>query len=170
MNPRFISFHYILKNKAGEVLDSSHDGEPMTYIEGQQQIIPGLENGMKNCRAGEKKKVVVEAGDAYGERDERLVMRVPLAELPKGSKVEEGVEYQVKLEDESSHVFRVTGVNQTHATLDGNHPLASEDLFFDVEVKEAREATKAEMDAAAEESCCDHDHEDGDHDHGGHTN
>ena len=70
-------------------------------------------------------------------------MQVPLADLP-NKKVEEGQEYHVALDDDSTHVFRVTGVSKTHATLDGNHPLASEDLHFAVEVKEARPATKEE--------------------------
>lgn len=165
MNPRFISFHYVLKNQAGELLDSSHEGEPMTYIEGEEQIVPGLEKQMKNVNKGDKKKVVVNAVDAYGERDDRLVMQVPLTDLPNSGKIEEGTEYRVQLDDESSHVFRVTGFNETHATLDGNHPLASVDLHFDVEVKEAREATDQEMsDAEESQACCDHDHE-GEHDH-----
>lgn len=149
MTVRRVSFHYVLKDKAGKVLDSSHGGEPMDFIEGVGQIIPGLESGLKGSKTGEKRQVTVSAGEGYGPRDERLVMEVPLTELPSASKIKVGMAYDISLSEDSSHVFRVIEVSKTHATLDGNHPLAGQDLYFDVEVKEAREATKEEIEQAA---------------------
>lgn len=170
MTPRLISFHYVLKDRAGKVLDSSDGGDPMTFVEGVGQIIPGLEEGLKALKIGDKKHIMVEADQAYGNRDERLVMEVPLGELPEAEKVTIGMAYDIELSDDASHVFRVTSLNKTHATLDGNHPLAGQDLFFDVEVKVARAATKDEIaEAEAEED--EDDHENCGHDHGpeGHT-
>src|ERR1700744_895713 len=100
MSSRFISFHYTLKNKAGEVIDSSHEGEPMTYIEGASQIIPGLEDGIEGLGTGAKKQIFVPAEDAYGDRDERLVMEVPLKELPQKEKIEVGTQFDVELSDD----------------------------------------------------------------------
>jgi FKBP-type peptidyl-prolyl cis-trans isomerase SlyD len=168
MISRFISFHYTLKDKAGKEIDSSHDGDPMTYVEGASQIIPGLESGIQGLKTGDKKKIMVPAEDAYGARDERLVMEVPLTELPQKEKIKVGTQFDVELQDDTSHVFQVTKITSTHATLDGNHPLAGEDLFFDVEVKEARKATKEELSAAeeaAKQMDSGHDHGDGEHCH-----
>ncbi len=169
MPSRKISFHYTLKDKAGTQLDSSEGGEPMSYVEGVGQIIPGLEEALKTLKAGDKKTLMVEAEQGYGNRDERLVMEVPLAELPQEEKVKVGMAYDIELSEDSSHVFRVTELSKTHATLDGNHPLAGKDLYFDVDIQEARTATKEEIDAAEfdaeEEEGCGHDHGSGEHCH-----
>lgn len=169
MSTRRVSFHYTLKDGTGNVLDSSQGGDPLTFVEGIGQIIPGLEAGLKSLKAGDKKHIKVEAEAAYGSRDERLVMEVPLGELPQSDRVKVGMAYDIELSDDASHVFRVTNVSKTHATLDGNHPLAGQDLFFDVEVKDARTATQKEIEEAEAEA--EDDHEGCDHDHGpgGHT-
>lgn len=161
MSERFVSFHYVLKNEQGEELDSSRDGEPMSFVEGTGQIIPGLETGLAQLKPGDKKRIVVPAEDAYGERDERLVMEVPLTELPQAEKIKIGTQFDVELTNDSSHVFRVTELDDSTATLDGNHALAGMDLYFDVEVKEARLATDDEKKAAIAEATCGHDHGDG---------
>lgn len=171
MSARRVSFHYTLKDKAGKILDTSHGGEPMTFVEGIGQIIPGLEKSMKGLNTGDKKQIPVEAAEAYGMRDERLVMEVPMEDLPQSEAVKVGMAYDIEVSDDASHVFRVTKVTSTHVTLDGNHPLAGQDLFFDVAVSEARAATKEEIEAAEaeeeeeEEGCCDHDHGPGGHTH-----
>lgn len=149
MSVRRVSFHYVLKDRAGKVLDTSHDSEPMSFIEGVGQIIPGLETGLKGLKTGEKRHVTVSAGEGYGARDERLVMEVLLTELPTSEKIKVGMAYDISLTEDTPHVFRVTQVTKTHATLDGNHPLAGQSLFFDVEVKEARDATTDEIEEAA---------------------
>lgn len=162
MKPRSVTFHYNLKDKAGTPVDSSYDGEPMNYVEGASQIIPGLEYALRDCKTGDKRQITVASKDAYGDRDERLVIDVPFDNLPQGNKTEVGQEFTVELSDDLMRQFRVTSVTETHAKLDGNHPMAGMDLYFDVEVKEAREATQAEIDAAAEEEDEDeHEHHDG---------
>jgi FKBP-type peptidyl-prolyl cis-trans isomerase SlyD len=142
MNPRVVTFHYTLTDPAGKTLDSSAGLEPMTYMEGAQQIIPGLEKQMQPLKAGDKKKVQVPAAEAYGPRDERFVMNVPLDRLPKTLKI--GQQFTITA-DGNSPPFTVTAVTATHATLDGNHPLAGVDLSFNVEIVEVREATAEEM-------------------------
>ena len=151
--PRSVSINYTLRNHAGEMLDSSSDGEPLQYVEGTSQIIPGLENALVNSVVGDKKKIVIAPADAYGDRDDRLVMSVPVEEFPNRDTVSIGQQYSVELADDSPHPFHVTEVSGTHITLDGNHPLAGQDLYFEVEVIEAREATAEEL--AASDDCGD---------------
>lgn len=142
MNPRVVTFHYTLTDPAGKTLDSSVGMEPMTYMEGSQQIIPGLEDQIKSLKAKDKKKLKVAAADAYGMRDERFILNVPLDRLPKTIQI--GQQFQIN-NDPNSPPFAVTSVTATHAVLDGNHPLAGVDLTFDVEIVEIREATAEEV-------------------------
>ena len=136
MNPRVVSFHYTLTDSSGKTIDSSVGQEPMTYREGGQQIIPGLERRIQALGAKDKKKIQVPAAEAYGLRDERLVMNVPLERMPtKDLKV--GQKFQIN-NDPNSPPFVVTGMTPTHVILDGNHPLAGVDLTFDVEIIQVR--------------------------------
>lgn len=143
MSPRVISIHYTLTDKSGQTIDSSVGQEPLSYIEGGQQIIPGLEKQIQPLKTKDKKKIEVPADEAYGVRDERFVLEVPLDRLPVKN-LQIGQQFQVS-EDPNSPPFMVTQVTATHAILDANHPLAGMDLTFDVEVVEIREATSEEL-------------------------
>ena len=140
MSAKVFSFHYTLTNAAGEILDSSDGREPLVFMEGAGQIIPGLESELVRLNAGEKKKVEVQAADAYGEHDPKKLIEVPLDKLPK-----ENIELGDQFHADGQHTpFTVTGISETHATLDGNHPLAGMNLTFNVEVTGVREATLEE--------------------------
>lgn len=153
MKRRLIEFDYLLKNTAGEVLDNSKEdnGEPMRYVEGSKQIIPGLESRLKDLKKGDKKEIKVPASEAYGEREDKLVIEVPLDQFPANQKVTVGLAVEIEVAENYYHAFTVTKVAGTVATLDGNHELAGEDLFFSVEVREAREATADEIAESEEE-------------------
>jgi FKBP-type peptidyl-prolyl cis-trans isomerase SlyD len=141
MSAKVFAFHYTLTNPAGQVLDSSAGREPLFFMAGAGQIIPGLESVLVQLNAGDKKKVEVKAADAYGEHDPEKLIEVPLDKLPK-EKVEIGDQFQAG----NQHApLTVTSVTETHATLDANHPLAGVDLTFDVEVTEIRDATEEEL-------------------------
>ncbi|HRK02577.1 MAG TPA: peptidylprolyl isomerase [Oligoflexia bacterium] len=145
---RVVSFHYVLKNKSGELLDSSSGGEPMTYLEGSGQIIPGLESQLKSCASGDKKKVEVKAKDAYGEKDSELAFDVPRTQFPPNEDIQVGMQFKIGgpgSDQEASPVFTVVKTSATHVSVDGNHPLAGQDLFFDVEIVEIRAATPEEL-------------------------
>ena len=116
------------------------DGEAMRYVEGSNQIIPGLESRMKGLKKGDKKEITVPAAEAYGQREEKLVIEVPLDQFPANQKVTVGLEVEIEVAENYFHPFTVTKLSKSSATLDGNHELAGMDLFFSVEVKEAREA------------------------------
>lgn len=143
MSTRVLAFHYVLSNRSGEVLDSSRQGEPFQVMEGSRQILPGLEEALFKMKLGEKKKVQLDASNAYGQKDEKLKMKVsrkklPAGELKIGSRFTGGP-------GPNAPVFTVTQIEGEDVFLDGNHPLAGVDLTFEVEVMEMREATAEEM-------------------------
>ena len=142
--PKVVSFHYTLKDSSGTVLESSFGDEPLSYLEGVGQIIPGLESQIKGLKKGDKKSVHVKAVDAYGEHEKELIVEVPRDQIPKKD-VAVGDKFHADSGQGHTQVVTVTGVSDQHITVDGNHPLAGQDLQFDVEISEVREATKDEL-------------------------
>ncbi len=143
MNQRVISFHYKLTDDTGALLDASEADEPLAFLEGGENIIPGLEAVLITLKKGDKKKVSVPSADAYGERNEELIVQVPRDELPT-KKIEVGDIFSGG-DEEQTLPFTVIEVTDTEVTLDGNHPLAGQDLTFDVEIVDIREATAEEL-------------------------
>ncbi len=144
LNPRVVSFHYTLKNKAGEQLESSFGAEPLMFLEGSGQIIPGLEQAIKDLKPGDKKTITVAAAEAYGEIEPDMIVEVPKDKLPKPD-VAVGDRFHADAGDGHAQVVQVTKVSDTTVTIDGNHPLAGQDLTFEVEIDSTREATKDEL-------------------------
>jgi FKBP-type peptidyl-prolyl cis-trans isomerase SlyD len=142
---KVVSLHYTLSLANGEIIDSSRGGEPFTFLVGHQQIIPGLEAGLMGMQEGEKKTVQVAAKDAYGERDENLVQTVDRSLIPETIELYEGLVLSGR--SESGHEIEVVvkSFNDREVVLDMNHPLAGEDLTFDVEILEIRDATPEEL-------------------------
>jgi len=143
MSPRVISFHYTLTSSRGEVLDSSRGQEPLTFLEGGGQIIPGLESRMQELKGGEQRKIEVPAAEAYGERDEAMQLQIPKENL-NGQEVQVGDQLQSSQYPDGP-ALTVIDISDSTVTLDANHPLAGEDLTFDVEITEIREATGEEL-------------------------
>lgn len=135
-----IEFHYTLRNTAGEVLDQSGD-TPFTCLTGVEQIVPGLEKVLVTMKAGEQRQVAVPAEEGYGERNEELLMKVERAKLPKELDLEEGA----MLQGPGGEIVTVMGGDATHVFLDANHPLAGENLNFDVTIVSTRPATPEEV-------------------------
>ena len=142
MKRKVISFNYTLKDNQGQVLDSSTDG-PLAFLEGAQQIIPALEEQLKGMLIGQKKNVKLQAKDAYGIVEPKMIMEVPKQELSHLS-IEVGSFLQLQLSDQVK-VVRVSKITDEKVTLDGNHPLAGVDLEFDVEMVDLRDATPEEL-------------------------
>jgi FKBP-type peptidyl-prolyl cis-trans isomerase SlyD len=142
--PKVVTFHYTLKDSKGTQLESSFGDEPMSYLEGVGQVIPGLEDQMHGLQKGDKKTINVKAADAYGEVEQDMIVQVPRAQLPKKDIVV-GDQFHADSGHGHVQVVTVTGLNDTHVTVDGNHPLAGQDLNFDVEVVDVRDATKDEI-------------------------
>lgn len=152
MKNRVVSIHYTLKNASGEVLDTSREtNEPLEYVEGHGQIINGLESEVAKLKTGDKKKVTVQAKDAYGTHDKKLILEIPKGQFPKDEKIEVGDQFRMTLPNSKPRIFTVTEIKTEHIAVDGNHPLAGEDLYFDVEVMATREATKEDLEGG---ECC----------------
>lgn len=150
-----VSLHYTLKDDSGEVLDSSSGREPLSYLHGHGNIIPGLEKALEGTSVGHRSNVAVAAADAYGETNPDLVFEAPKEQFPADMELAEGA--RVYAEGPDGPVsFTVVRLTESGAVLDGNHPLAGKRLHFDVEVVEIRPATKEELA---------HGHVHGAHDH-----
>lgn len=155
---RVIGFHYTLTDKSGTTLDSSIGDEALYFLEGTQQIIPGLESVLALMNVGDKKKIEVKAQDAYGDINPELVVKVKKTQFPPGAELQVGDQFQVN-NDAHSPVFTIMAVDTEEVTVDGNHPMAGKDLFFDVEIVGMREASEEEIA---------HGHAHGAHGHGHH--
>ena len=135
----------------GEVVDTSEDGDPIIFLQGAGQIIPGLEKAIYGLTAGDKKSVTVSPEDGYGEIDPDSIVEVPKDEFPEDFPLELGVEITVNTEDEDDESLEeemeatIIAINEDTVTLDFNHPLAGKSLNFDVNILEVREATPEEI-------------------------
>jgi FKBP-type peptidyl-prolyl cis-trans isomerase SlyD len=139
-----VLIHYTLKNDSGAVLDSSAGGEPLAYIQGHGNLVPGLEKALEGKASGSTVAVILAPADGYGVRDEALVQRVPKRSLQGAGEIRKGMQFQARTED-GMRLFTVTGIAGDMVTLDGNHPLADQTLHFDVEVVSVRDATTEEL-------------------------
>jgi len=139
-----VSIHYTLTNKAGEKLDSSIGSEPLTYLHGAGNIIPGLENALADKTVGDKLTVTIEPEEAYGERNEEHIQTVPREMFQGIDNIEVGMQFQADSSNGPA-VVTITAVEGDQVSIDGNHPLAGEQLTFDVEITEIRSATETEM-------------------------
>jgi FKBP-type peptidyl-prolyl cis-trans isomerase SlyD len=137
-------FHYTLTNDAGETLDSSAGREPLPYLHGGGNIVPGLEKALTGKKAGDKLKVDVTPEDGYGPRVEALVQVVPKSAFEGVADLKPGMQFQAESNMGPVSVV-VTDVTGDNVTVDGNHPLAGQTLHFDVEITEVREATTEEV-------------------------
>lgn len=141
---RVVTIHYTLKNDAGTVLDSSAGGEPLAYIQGHGNLVAGLEKALEGKQDGNTLQVVVAPADGYGVHDAALIQRVPKRALQGAGEIKKGMQFQARTDD-GMRLFTVTAVVGDMVTLDGNHPLADQNLHFDVEVVSVREATSEEL-------------------------
>ncbi len=139
-----VLIHYTLKDDSGAVLDSSAGGEPLAYIQGHGNLVPGLEKALEGKQGGNTVAVTLSPAEGYGTRDEALVQRVPKRSLQGSGEIRKGMQFQART-DSGMRVFTVTTVAGDMVTLDGNHPLADQTLHFDVEVVSVREATAEEL-------------------------
>lgn len=143
-NDLVIAINYTLTNAAGEVLDQSDEGQPMEYLHGAENIIPGLENALTGKAAGDKIQVTIQPEDAYGAHEAEMVQQVPSEMFQGVDKVEPGMAFQSAGPDGQPMMITVTAVEDEMVTIDGNHPLAGQVLNFDVEIASVREATDDE--------------------------
>ncbi len=139
-----VLIHYTLKDDAGKVIDSSDGGEPLAYIQGHGNLVPGLEKALEGKKDGDAVAVTLAPADGYGTRNDALVQRVPKRSLQGSGEIRKGMQFQAQT-DEGLRVFTVTAVVGDMVSLDGNHPLADQTLHFDVQIVSVRAATAEEL-------------------------
>lgn len=140
-----VSMHYKLTNNAGDVLDSSEEGQPLSYLHGAGNLIPGLEKELTGKTAGASMQVSVAPEEAYGPIHDGLIETVPRAAFQGVETIEPGMAFEASGNDGQSRRIVVTEVSGDDITVDGNHPLAGVELNFDVQVVEVRDATEEEI-------------------------
>jgi len=140
---RVVSIDYTLRDNNGNLIDSSEGSDPLEYLHGNGNIIPGLEKALAGKKAGDKLTCSIAAADAYGERDDSLIFKVNKSEF-EGADIEVGMQFEAHGE-EGAQIVTVVGIEGEEVTIDANHPLAGETLNFDVKVVDVREATSEEL-------------------------
>lgn len=140
-----VTINYTLTDEGGEVLDTSKGREPLSYIQGMGNIIPGLESSLDGRSAGDRFKVSVDPENAYGARDEKRVVKVARERFEGVDDLEVGMQFRAEGGSGGSQIVTITAVGEDTVTVDANHPLAGKTLNFDVEVVNVREATAEEI-------------------------
>ncbi len=139
-----VTIHYTLKDSDGEVLDSSAGQDPLAYLHGAGNIVPGLERELTGKKVGDKLNVVVKPEDGYGERQGEP-QKVPLTSFPDDAELEAGMQIVAQGPNNEMFPLWVVEVGDDFAMLDPNHPLADVTLHFDVEITEIRAASEEEV-------------------------
>ncbi len=148
MKAQIVSLHCVLKNRLGRVLSSSYCQDVLTCADGRGPL-RGLSKALSNLKKGERRKIALNAEEAYGYYDPKLVLICPREELKASVRVGQALE--VEDDEGKTRVYRVAEVAPERVTLDANHPLAGQDLIFEIEALAAREATPEEVSSASSE-------------------
>ena len=145
----YVAIDYTLTLESGQEIDKSPEGEPLGFITGTGQIIPGLEKALMGRAAGDSAKLVVEPEDAYGPVREDLFQEIPRSQFPEDVDVKTGMAFEAQ-GPRGPFMITVAKVNDNDTvTVDLNHPMAGKQLHFDVNVVEVREPTSDELAQAA---------------------
>ena len=143
-NNMVVSLDFTLWDDQGEVIDTSEGGEPMAYLHGHLNLVPGLEKALEGKVVGDTFKITVPADEAFGPRDEDLVEVLDRSDFPDDLELEPGMQFEAEDEDGDS-IVTITAVNGDEITVDSNPEFAGMDLTYEVKVVEIREATPEEI-------------------------
>lgn len=131
-----VKVNYTGKLDDGTVFDSSEGRDPLEFTVGSGQVIPGFENAVDGMEVGDSKTVTVSSEDAYGPRRDEMVLKVERERLPEEIDPEVGQQLQVGSAEDQTMIVQITEVTDDSVTLDANHPLAGQDLTFEIELVE----------------------------------
>ena len=131
-----VKVHYTGKLDNGQIFDSSVDREPLEVTLGQGMLIPGFEKGLIDMEVNENKTITIPKEEAYGKVRQELFQRIDRSELPESIKPEVGMGLVAQNPDGSERQLRVAEVTETDIVVDANHPLAGQDLTFDLQLVE----------------------------------
>lgn len=140
-----VAIHYTLRDDKGEVLDHSPKDQPLEYLHGAGNIVPGLEKQLAGHTVGDKFEAKVAPAEGYGNFDPRGIERVPRSEFPPNMKLEPGMQFTAESADGQQHLVWVRALEGNVVVIDMNHPLAGKTLHFDVTIAHVRPPTKEEI-------------------------
>jgi len=155
---KVVLMHYTLKNDAGDVIDSSDGGDPLPFLQGHGNIIPGLESALEGSKVGDKLEVSIKPEEGYGVRIKDAIQEIPSSALQGVDEVKVGMQLQSQDKDGNAFLVSVTKIEDDKITVDGNHPLAGQTLHFSVSIESIRKAESEELSHG-------HVHADGQHHH-----
>lgn len=144
MNAQVISFNCLLKNKSGQLISSTFNRDVLTSAGDPNLMLSGLAKGLQNLKKGEKRSIFLAAEEAYGLYDPKRIILFPKKKLPQNLRPGQSVSIVGK--SKTLRTYRVAQLHDDMVSLDGNHPLAGQDLIFEIEALEARAATREEID------------------------
>jgi FKBP-type peptidyl-prolyl cis-trans isomerase SlyD len=139
------TFDYTLKDDAGEVIDSSQEHSPLSYLHGHGELIPGLEKALEGKESGQSFAVSLSPEQGYGPYQDHLIFEIPKERFQDPGQLQPGL--QIRLRDNHGQhlIAKITEVRDNEVIVDGNHPLAGANLHFDITIKEIRKATEEEI-------------------------
>ena len=155
---KVVLMHYTLKNDAGDIIDSFDGADPLPFLQGHGNIIPGLESALEGSKVGDKLEVSIKPEEGYGVRMKDAIQEIPSSALKGVDEVKVGMQLQSQDKDGNAFLVNVTKIEDDKITVDGNHPLAGQTLHFSVSIESVRKAE-------AEELSHGHVHADGQHNH-----
>jgi FKBP-type peptidyl-prolyl cis-trans isomerase SlyD len=139
-----VTIHYRLTLDDGSVADESFGGEPLVYLQGAQNIVPGLERQLVGKKIGDKLDVQVPANEGYGEYDPAAEQTVPKAQFPANVELQPGMAFQTRSRNGQAMTVYVRTIKGDQVTISANHPMAGQRLNFTIEVLDVRRATPDE--------------------------
>lgn len=142
--PAVYTIHYRLKNRLGEVIDTSEGGEPLTFVQGTAGVIRGIQEAVKGRGPGDCLEVTVPPEMAYGEHNPEFVRKMPRSAFEGVDNLQVGMKFQTNTGEEAQ-VVKVVAIDGNLVKVDANHPLAGFTLYFDLEILQVREATDEEV-------------------------
>lgn len=145
-NHSVVEIHYTLKDADGTVIDSSAGNEPLKYLQGVGNIIPGLEREMLEKAVGDKFTAVIQPEEAYGPQNPELIQTLPRSAFGGVEELEVGMAFRAQSTEGQPIEVEIIDIEGDNVTINGNHPLAGVELHFDIEVVSVREATPEEID------------------------
>ena len=146
MGVQVISFNCVLKNRTGQVISSTYNHDVLATEPPEGSLLKGLSHELQNLTIGEKRKISLNAEQAYGFYDPQKVILFPRNKLPRTIKVGQAI--QIAGKSGQIRSYKVLHFHENMVSLDGNHPLAGQDLVFEIEILNAREASLAEISEA----------------------
>jgi FKBP-type peptidyl-prolyl cis-trans isomerase SlyD len=171
----YVAIEYKVFDEDGDEVEATDADEPLTYIHGFEQIVPGLEKALTGLSQGDTKSIALSMEDAYGPHDEDGILELSRGDFPDPDSIEVGDELELEGDDGDVLLAHIVEIEGDTVVVDANHPLAGQNIRYEVKVVEVREATADELEMAEAEARdhahvhgpgCSHDHGHGhDHDH-----